>query len=321
MQPDFLGYVLNALDARSQASVAAYLLEDPAAQAQVTALRQALEPLSWDPCAAPPPNLAEDTLQHVEKGVRTLLERKRFLTPFYSRRLVEVAAMLLVVVTAAGAGISWLGGLRGQRAGGQPNPILVAACKDNLRKVFVALDTYGDLHNRQFPDVAAAAEPPRNAGSLVFSILHDQQLLPTDFQLSCPGTACPAPAVVGLGEVKVMNDLAYRGWAVSMQNGYAYSLGYREGGQLVGPRLEEGKPNSQMPLIADNSPPDPLQGGQSLNHAGCGQNVLYSDGHVVFCPSRYVGYNLDDIYLNRANKVAAGVDWSDAVLTSGTVPP
>jgi prepilin-type processing-associated H-X9-DG protein len=317
MRPDLLGYVLNALDARSQADVEAYLLEHPAAQAQVAALRQALEPLSWDPCAAPPPNLAEHTLEHVdEKGDRVLFTSKKISTPFSSRRLMEMAAMLLVAVTAAGAGISWLGGLRGQA-----NPILVTECKDNLHKVFVALDTYGDLHHRQFPDIAAAAEPPRNAGNLVFCILHDQQLLPADFKLACPGTAGPTPVVIGVGEVQAMNDQVYQVWALSMQNGYAYSVGYHEGGQLVGPRLEDGKPSSQMPLIADNSPPDPLQGSQSLNHGGCGQNVLYSDGHVAFCPSRYVGYNLDDIYLNRANKVAAGVDWSDAVLTSGAVPP
>jgi hypothetical protein len=319
MQPDLLGYALNALDARGQAEVEAYLRDHLEAQAQLTALRQALEPLSWDTCAAAPPRLAEVTLEHIEKSVAISCYGNRKVFPFSSRRFAEVAAMLLAVVTAAGAGISWLGGLHGQR-GGQPNPTLVTACKENLHKVFVALGAYGDLHNRQFPDVASAVEPPRNSGSLVFSILHDQQLLPADFKLSCPGTAVAAPAVVGLGDVRAMNELAYQGWAQSMQHGYAYSVGYHEGGQVVGPRLEDGKPNSQMPLVADNSPPDPLQGHQSLNHGGCGQNVLYSDGHVVFCPSRFVGYNLDDIYLNRANRVAAGVDWSDAVLT-GAVPP
>jgi len=322
MQPDLLGYVLNALDAPSRANVEAYLLEHPAAQMQVLALREALEPLSWDPAVAPPPELAERTLLHVEeeKGVGTNDEPKWVLTPF-SRRLVEVAAVLLVAATAGGVGIAWLGGLHGQRAGGPANPVLVTACKDNLQSVFKALTAYGDSNKGQFPDVALATKTPRNTGGVVFSVLHDKELLPVEFRLACPGTTCPSPDHIGLAEIETMNEMAFQGWTQTMQYGYAYSLGYRQGGQLIGPRLEDGKPSSQLPLLADSSPPDPLQGTHSLNHGGAGQNVLYYDGHITFCPSRYVGYNLDDIYLNRANKVAAGVDWSDAVLTSGVVPP
>jgi prepilin-type processing-associated H-X9-DG protein len=324
VQPDLLGYVLNALDAPSRAYVEAYLLEHPAAQMQVLALREALEPLSWDPAAAPPPELAERTVQHVEeeKGVETLFASNRVLTPL-SRRLLEVAAVLLVTATAAGVGIAWLGGLHGQRAGGAANPVLVTACKDNMHSVFAALSSYGDIHGKkgQFPDVAKATKTSRNTGGLVFSVLHDNELLPVDFKLACPGTACPSPDHIGLAEVETMNEMAFQGWTQTMQYGYAYSLGYRQGGQLMGPRLEDGKPSAQLPLLADSSPPDPLQGTHSLNHGGSGQNVLYYDGHIAFCPSRYVGYNLDDIYLNRANKVAAGVDWTDAVLTSGVVPP
>ena len=59
--------------------------------------------------------------------------------------------------------------------------------------------------------------------------------------------------------------------------------------------------------------------GNSLNHGGRGQNVLFHDGHVEFCVSRLVGG--DDIYLNRDMKVAAGVGCSDAVLGSSAPRP
>ena len=118
-----------------------------------------------------------------------------------------------------------------------------------------------------------------------------------------------------------MSDAAYQQWAKGLQNGYAYSLGYRQGDHLIGLRPDDSKPASLMPVMADSSPLDPLGSGLGVNHGGCGQNVLYCDGHVSFCQSRFVGYNLDDIYLSRDNKVTAGVDWSDAVLTSGVYQP
>jgi len=322
MKPDLMGYVLNILDSPTRASVEAYLRNHAEAQAEVEALRQAFEPLSWDSADAPPPGLAERTLQQVPMahapdrpkvpvGVRVI--------PW--RRLLEVAAVLVILATPVGLGISWIGRIRIQQPGGEPNATQVIACKDNLHKLFVALCAYGETHNRKFPNVAAALEPPRNAGGLVFSIPQDSNLLPSDIKLVCPGASSPALAPAGLNDVKAMDDGAYQHWAKTMQNGYAYSLGYQQDGQIVGPHLEDGKPTSLMPLMADSPPPNPLQGGHSLNHGGSGQNVLYGDGHVAFCHSRNVGYNLDDIYLNRANKVAAGVDWRDAVLTSGTFPP
>ena len=96
---------------------------------------------------------------------------------------------------------------------------------------------------------------------------------------------------------------------------------YRQGDHLIGLRLDDSKPSSLMPLMADSSPVDPLGDGLGANHGGCGQNVLYCDGHVIFSPSRFVGFNLDDIYLSRDKKVTAGVDWSDAVLTSSAYQP
>ena len=54
-----------------------------------------------------------------------------------------------------------------------------------------------------------------------------------------------------LKEVQSMDPGAFQAWLQSMQSSYAYSLGYRNSGQVIGLRLEEGKPSSLIPLMAD----------------------------------------------------------------------
>ena len=61
--------------------------------------------------------------------------------------------------------------------------------------------------------------------------------------------------------------------------------------------------------------------GNSANHGGEGQNVLFLDGHMVFCKTRNVGIEGDDIYLNRAGRQAAGLDAKDAVLGGDACSP
>ncbi|HYV38211.1 MAG TPA: hypothetical protein VE988_21175 [Gemmataceae bacterium] len=294
MEPDLLGYALNSLDSDEHAEVEGYLRSNPEAAAKLDNLRQSLEPLAADRQVAPPAGLAGRTMAHIalaQSPPRNIKHVGMGGVPW--RRILSMAAMLMVAVTAGGAGLAWIGGLRSQRPG-EANAAQVTACKDNLHKAFVSLWSYASTHKNQFPAVAANGEPPPNAGAQVFNVLKDSKVLPANVQGSCPA----AP------------DFAY-----------AYSLGYGQAGKVIGPRVEEGKPTSLMPLMADCAPADPVHGGQSGSHGGGGQNVLYVDGHVTFCNSRFVGYNQDDIYLNRNKKVAAGVDWTDAVLTSGTPPP
>jgi prepilin-type processing-associated H-X9-DG protein len=101
---------------------------------------------------------------------------------------------------------------------------------------------------------------------------------------------------------------------------YAYSQGYRTSGGVVVLRYEADKPVHRMPLMADSPPADPLHG-NSPDHGGKGQNVLFMDGHVEFCKYRTVGVGGDDIFVNKASQVAAGLDWADAVLGRGSACP
>ena len=70
---------------------------------------------------------------------------------------------------------------------------------------------------------------------------------------------------------------------------------------------------SEFAYLGDRNPGS--AGRNSPNHRGIGQNVLYGDGHAVWCASRNVGVNADDIYLNADGKlIASPVDVNDSLL-------
>jgi prepilin-type processing-associated H-X9-DG protein len=319
MEQDLLGYVLNALEPKAHAEVEAQLARHPEVQERLEFLRQTLEPLALDPNAAPPAGLADRVVAEVQASGPLAPKAPVTVRAWPLRRIFELTAAAVVVLTVTGLVAVWIARLRDQRPGGEPNATQLVECKNNLHRLYLSLRSYSDLHQRQFPNVATALEPPRNVAGLVYPILHDSGSL-GDARLSCPGAGGPTPCAIGMQDVRAMNDVTFQGWSQGLHNCYAYSLGYRSSGVVMGIKLDDNKPSSLIPLMADSSPPDPAHG-NSPHHGGRGQNVLYCDGHVTFCQSRHVGYQQDDIYLNRAGKVAAGVDWFDTVLTSSASPP
>jgi prepilin-type processing-associated H-X9-DG protein len=103
---------------------------------------------------------------------------------------------------------------------------------------------------------------------------------------------------------------------------YAYSLGYREAGGTALYGLTKGM-GDRLPLMADAPSCDggsEVLSGNSANHGGRGQNVLFIDGHVEFRTTRSLGTD-DDIYLNAEHKVAAGHGPQDAVLGRSDATP
>lgn len=323
MEKDYLGYLLKALEAHEQRDLEAYLSAHPEAQGRLEALQQTLEPLSWDPPEAPAPDLAARTVAlvmplHVAGSSTAGESALRGLRP--GRHMVQVVVAVVMALVAGGLIAVFVGRLRQQQTNGQLNPVHVVECKNNLQKLYTALRIYSDTHGRQFPNVANAAEPPRNVGGLVYPILHDAKLLSADTSVRCPGAIGLGVSPYGLEEVKAMQREPFECWANHLHHSYAYSLGYKGSkGQTLGLRLEDDK-SALLPLMADSAPLD-ASVGNSPHHGGHGQNVLYCDGHVSFCTVRTAGYDLDDIYLNRLRKVAAGLDWTDTVLSSSLATP
>jgi prepilin-type processing-associated H-X9-DG protein len=319
MDQNLIGYLLDALEPDERAQVEVYLKAHPEARARLEALRQSLARLEADRDELePPPGLAERTLAHVAGGAEGLPRAPRPVGRFggpgrrgWRRADLLVAASLLLV--AAGLAVSGLFRLRESHD--------VLACQNNLREFFRGLSAYSDQHQGNFPDVANAARPPRNVAGLVVPILTSAGALPADASVRCPAFGAPVAPSVTFEQVLGMSDEEFDRASARLGYCYAYSLGYRDAaGQYHGPRADPDRPVTQTPLMSDRPPVD-LSLGNSPNHGGRGQNVLFMDGHVRFCTSRAVGVGGDDIFVNRANEVAAGLDADDAVLGKNTARP
>ncbi len=324
MEEHLVGYLLNALEPDEHRAVAAYLDANPAARDRLDTLRHVLEPLAADRAEMePPPDLVVRTLGRIAEHCCHDLPRAptvslgRSPSPtlrFLRRADVLVAACLLL--TALGVGVPWLASVIG-RQGGTAH---IVACQDNLRKFYVGLKNYSDLHNNRFPDVAHAADPPRTVAGMVVPILMDARALPDNASVRCPGNGDCQPCPWTLQDLQKMGPEQFKKHAHALASCYAYSLGHRDNNALVGLRFDADKPNHRLPIMAD-SPPADAGRGNSLNHGGRGQNVLYLDGHAEWCTTRTVGLDGDDIFLNRRGEVAPGLDWSDSVLGRSEVSP
>jgi prepilin-type processing-associated H-X9-DG protein len=321
MDENLLGYLLNALDPDEHRAVEAYLEANPAAREQLEGLRRGLEPLALDlDSPEPPPGLAVRTLGRIAEYTCRELPRAPVTRdgaggatiPFWRRADVLVAACLLI--TALGLLLPWINSLIGP--GGSAH---VVACQENLRRFYVGLKNYSEAHGNRFPDVAAAQAPRRVAG-LVVPILKEAQTLPESVSVRCPANGAAQPCTWALRDLNNLPPDEFDRQVPLLFTCYAYSLGHQVNGTVHGPRFDRDRPNSRLPLLADCPPVDPLAG-NSPNHGGKGQNVLFYDGHVEFCTARNVGVGRDDIFVNRAGKVAAGDGRDDSVLGRSSASP
>jgi len=62
----------------------------------------------------------------------------------------------------------------------------------------------------------------------------------------------------------------------------------------------------QVDAVNTGSSAKQMQGANSTNHAGAGQNVLFGDGHVEFDQNPFVGVQRDNIFTCYATPAAAG---------------
>jgi hypothetical protein len=320
MDENLIGYLLDGLDEPSQHAIEARLQTDPDARQRLARLRLMLEPLAADKeQPVPAPGLAIRTLTRVAELICSERELPhaptlKFEAPAPPRRWwrrVDALIAACLLVTVLGALIPALTRLRSTSA--------VVACKNNLHQFYVALQVYRDQQpDHSYPDVERLPEPLNVAG-MVVPILADAGVLPADASIRCPGTGAHLACPLTLTELRAMPPADFQMHAPQLAHSYAYSLGYRdEAGSYHSPGPNPQVPSSQIPLMADRAPAE-VGAANSVNHGGAGQNVLYSDGTVHFRTARtIVG---DDIYLNRANEVAAGLGAHDAVLGASASRP
>jgi hypothetical protein len=338
MDANLIGYLLNALDPEERQEVEQALAAEPALRDRLEQLERCLAPLAADAAEPEPPaGLVLRTIAYVAEqttarpalewnaaaalisgpAVRggdqpSLLRLPDAPAPSPSQwapprqRAVRwadlfVAACLLIFV--GGVASPWLVG--------QWHAQQVQNCKANLSSFWTSLQAYSDNHDGRYPQVQGRDGALGYAGSFV-PVLKDAGVLPPNVQVNCPAVGAgplPTHSVADLEALAHGQPEELRKVMRTLVPGYAYSLGFEDGGRLYGPHRGLGDLN---PLLADR--PTDSADGNSLNHHGKGQNVLYIGGNVRWCVNRHVGEEMDDIYLNRCYERRAGLDRADTVL-------
>jgi hypothetical protein len=313
-----VGYLLDALDPSQQQAVTAQLRAAPELRLRLEALRRSLEPLAVDAeHPEPPPGLVAATLATIAAHRCRSLPQAPVVTPgqrgggwrSFRRADVLVAACLLVLV----GGLLLVGVVRAWDTYANR-----AACANNLRELSAGLERYADNHNGHYPQVEG--EGPRSVAGIFVPVLCASGALTSQPPVACPAEGRPyqaPPSIDVLDELHQKQPEAYRAAVEELAGSYAYCMGYlQDNGHLRG--LDRTADN-HLPILADRLTASAT--GNSPNHGGAGQNVLYIGGNVAWCTLRTVGVNSDDIYLNRHAEVRAGVCLEDTVLGASDASP
>jgi hypothetical protein len=226
---------------------------------------------AW-PGPSVPEGLAAEAIARVEPMVTpSTLNTNR--EPFITRQMVNLAVVAALLLLGVGLGLHLIQQSRKQAE--------LMACQNNLREIHGGLAGYSDIHAGQFPKAGSAAVPA--AGDFVQELQRSGHLL-SDRSKWCPTT--------GRLELPV---------------GYAYTLGYRDNGELTG--LSKPKSADDNSLLVSDLPP---VGNRQNPHGGW--NVLSVSGAVRLTTVSTIGLHGDDIFINAAGERRAGLHRYDTCL-------
>lgn len=318
MREQLLGYLLEALDADEREDVEAQLKRDPCLQRELELLHESLEPLrAAEQRFEPPTGLAERTLQSVLQ--RASGGTAGPLVPAAREPLVASRRWSLSDLAVA-AGIILAGSMLLFPAIQQSRETArLHGCENNLRQLGTALANYSEQNERYFPTLVPGGKMSA-AGTYAVRLLHGG-FLTNRHAFICPSSqlaSAPESVYVPTPEELLSADGArlmalYR----SMGGSYGYNLGYIERGVYHNVR-NQGRPT--FAIMAD-TPNSQTEDHQSCNHSGCGQNVLYEDGHVRYLTNCFAKALGDHIFLNDDGMVAAGTHANDAVIGESAAQP
>ncbi len=195
-----------------------------------------------------------------------------------------------------------------------------AGCGFNLQQLGLGLAQYAGAHTC-YP-YANPDCPVAHVGSYA-AMLHEAGLLHDPAMLDCPCNGShkskgPLPDVNTLAKLRVTDPDRYREllcWD------YAYNVGYRRESGRAGPIAAS--VGAVVPLLADQPRHENahrILDGNSPNHGGRGQNVLFTDLHVRWHNSRRLGPHDSDMFLNDDHRPGPGVRMMDAAILPGMFP-
>lgn len=329
MRDELLAYLLNDANPEQRRRIEHHLKHDPTWQHEFERLKQCIADYESDPQGAecPPEDLVHRTCSFVQGAIgqrgcsspenlvpASLSESRELDTSRRSWSLadVAVAAGILLIL-----GSLLIPALRESRDAARR-----AKCQDNLREIGSALVQYAH-QNGELPQ----ADQAENAGIFVVKlansgIISRKQLAEL---LLCPNTQLAEDVCQGKVLMKVptreelaqLTPEALRCLQQHMSGSFAYQFGFFD-------KLGKYCPikfvaRSDVPMLAD-APSFAVDGFQSANHGGCGQNVLNQDLSCRYL-SVCVSPGGDHIFLNAQRQHAAGRNSHDTVLGRSEVTP
>ena len=236
---------------------------------------------AW-PCPPMPAGLALSAIARTASAVveepeplatpKTLIRNR---DPFLTRQMVNLAVVAALLFLGVGLGLHLV---QQQRRHAE-----LLACQNNLREIHGGLAGYSELHAGHFPKAGSAAVPA--AGDFLMELQRSGQLV-SDRSKWCPTT--------GRLELPV---------------GYAYTLGYRNNGELTG--LSKPKSADDYSLLVSDLP---SVGSVVTHHPHGGWNVLSVGGAVRLTTVSTIGLDGDDIFSNAAGQRRAGLHRYDTCL-------
>lgn len=199
----------------------------------------------------------------------------------------------------------------------------VLACQDNLGNLGHLLTDYSDRNDGFFPQIPTSGN--MSTASAFAPILLGAELLPDPKILLCPDSSLSGkfsknetfrvPHPTEISQIDSSEELLKT--QETMGGNYGYSLGYYQNGTY---RPTENLRRSYFAVLSD-APGNAKESQQPDHHGGRGQNVLFEDGHVLFITQARTAGGRDNLFLNDANQIAAGLHPNDAVIAAGAVTP
>jgi hypothetical protein len=309
---EMIDHAFGAIEESRRVQIELEIASDPSLGEELNRLHRNIDRLLDDgQTYEPPADLAERTMAFVSanRNRRSIIDLVPVTVPF---RWADVAVA---------AGI-FLAGLVTLLPAVHRSKIQTdqAICSFNLGQLGQGLATYSTTHG--YYPYPPPDSPIPYAG--IFKVmLHDSGHLWDPSVLDCPsnGRMNKSGQMPDYPTLCAMQDTDRAQFRKLLGGDYAYHLGYRERTGPPGPIPARLK--ARIALLADRPGHDDsgtILPGNSPNHGGLGQNVLFSDGHVGWHDSRSLGPSDHDMYLNALNRAEPGIGLYDAVLAPGVVP-